>query len=45
MQLELSIEQGFAQGGDFSVVGFVVDGVADFSGFEHVRLLFLIAQD
>jgi hypothetical protein len=45
MELELGIEQGFSQGGNGSVVGFVVDGVADFSGFEHVRLLFLVAQD
>ena len=34
-QLVLDFQQGLAQRGQFGFVGFLVDGVADFGGFEH----------
>ena len=37
-QFVLGVEQGLAQGGQFLLVGFPVDFVADFRGFEHVFL-------
>jgi hypothetical protein len=35
LQLELDFQQSFTQRGDGGVVGLFVDGVTDFSGFEH----------
>jgi hypothetical protein len=35
LEFVLGFEQGLAQGGHFGVVGFLVDAVTDFGGFEH----------
>ncbi|MNX95577.1 hypothetical protein D3C86_1278560 [compost metagenome] len=45
LQFELRFEQRFAQGRDFGVVGFFVDGVIDFGGFKHGRLPSRCEQD
>ena len=38
LQLVLSLKQGFAQGGNFPVVGFFIDDMTDFCGFKHGKL-------
>ena len=45
LQFELRLEQRLTQGWHFSVVGFFVDDVTDFSRFEHGRLPSRIEQD
>ena len=38
LQFVLGFKQGFTQGGSFSVVGFFIDDMTDFCGFEHGKL-------